>query len=142
MRFVYLEVVVTRTAHGTFDVKLTPQTEDAVSPGIGRAAMEKRFDGDLVANSQGQMLSFLSGESGSAGYVAMELVIGSLYGRHGTFVLQHDGLMDRGAQQLSVVVVADSGTQELSGLKGHMDIEIDGGDHRYELTFTLGDEAG
>lgn len=132
---------MTHTARGTFDVTITPQAGDASSPGIARSLLDKRFEGDLVATSRGQMLSFFAGEPGSAGYVAMEFVSGELHGRRGTFVLQHDGHMNRGSQQLSVVVVADSGTQDLVGLKGHMSIDADGGQHRYELTFTFEDEA-
>ena len=133
---------MTRTAHGKFDVTLTPQAADHAASGINRSLIDKRFKGDLVATSQGQMLSFLGGESGSGGYVALECVTGVLHGRRGTFVLQHDGLMERGAQKLSVVVLADSGTHGLSGLQGHMSIDIDGGQHVYALTYTLGDEAG
>ena len=57
-----------------------------------------------------------------AGYVAMERVIGTLEGRTGTFALQHSGTMTRGAQQLSVTVVPDSGTGELTGLSGTLTI--------------------
>ena len=72
-------------AAGPFEVKLTPQPpgEDAV---LGRFALDKAFHGDLEATSKGQMLAFSSSIKGSAGYVAMEQVVGTLHGRQGTFV--------------------------------------------------------
>jgi hypothetical protein len=74
---------------------------------------------------------------GSAGYVAMERVTGTLHGRSGTFVLQHSGTMTRGAPQLAITVVPDSGTGELTGLGGKMAIIIADGKHSYELDYTL-----
>ena len=124
------------TAAGPFEVKLTPQPpgEDAV---LGRLALNKDFHGDLEATSTGQMLAFSSSVKGSAGYVAMEHVSGSLRGRQGTFVLQHNGIMTRGEGQLSVTVVPDSGTEGLVGLSGTMRIDIAGGKHSYVFEYTL-----
>jgi hypothetical protein len=99
--------------------------------------LDKQFHGDLEASSQGQMLAFRSEVKGSAGYVAMERVRGSLNGRTGAFVLQHTGTMVRGEQQLSIKVVADSGTGELTGLEGSMAIIITDGKHSYEFGYTL-----
>jgi hypothetical protein len=69
--------------------------------------------------------------------VAIEQVTGTLLGRSGSFVLQHHGLMDRGAKQLVIVVVPDSGTGQLAGLAGRMDIRITDGKHFYSFDFTL-----
>jgi hypothetical protein len=77
---------------------------------------------------------------GSAGYVAIEKVTGKLHGRAGTFVLQHTGTMNRGAQKLSITVVPDSGTGELVGLSGKMNIIIAGGKHSYEFDYSLADK--
>ena len=85
------------------------------------------------------MLTAISPEEGSAGYVAVEEVRGTLHGREGSFLLQHHGLMDRGAQQLSITVVPDSGTGELRGIAGTMTLTIGDGAHAYELTYRLGD---
>ena len=74
---------------------------------------------------------------GSAGYVALEQVTGTLHGRTGTFYLQHSGTMDRGAPTLSVTVVPDSGTGALTGLTGRMNIIIEAGAHPYEFDYTL-----
>ena len=123
-------------AAGPFEVKLTPQPpgEDAV---LGRLTLDKTFHGDLEAASKGQMLAFRSGVEGSAGYVAMEQVVGTLQGRRGSFVLQHSGSMTRGNGELAVTVVPDSGTEELEGLSGTMRIEIAGGKHSYVFEYTM-----
>ena len=128
-------------AAGSFDVKLVaqPHADGVGDPGIGRMALDKRFHGDLDASSLGQMLAFRSPVQGSAGYVAMERVTGCLHGRTGSFVLQHSGIMDRGAQQLSLAVVPDSGTDDLTGLSGNMKINIVDGRHSYEFDCLLPD---
>ena len=125
-------------ARGTFEVKLTPQADgDAGAAGLARMLLDKRFQGDLEATSQGQMLSAGTAVQGSAGYVALERVSGALRGRTGTFVLQHQGLMDRGRPSLTITVVPDSGTGELAGLAGTMGIAIADGKHSYDFDYTL-----
>ena len=127
-------------AAGTFEVKLTPQKPDnkeAESASVGRMSIDKKFSGDLEAASTGEMLAAMTAVKGSAGYVAIERVSGTLHGRSGTFVLQHSGTMTRGGPELSVTVVPDSGTGELVGLAGRMKIKIDAGKHFYEFDYTL-----
>ncbi len=127
-------------ASGTFEVKLTPQKPDnreAESTNLGRMSIEKKFSGDLEATSKGEMLSAMTDVKGSAGYVAIERVSGTLQNRTGTFVLQHSGTMTRGLPELSVTVVPDSGTGDLAGLAGRMTIKIDAGKHFYEFDYTL-----
>ncbi|HEU0297950.1 MAG TPA: DUF3224 domain-containing protein [Longimicrobium sp.] len=121
-------------ASGTFEVKLTPLDSEGVP---ARMSIDKQFHGDIQGASKGQMLAAMTGVEGSAGYVAMELVTGTLAGRSGTFVLQHSGTMNRGAPSLTITVVPDSGTGELAGLEGTMTIEIVNGQHSYELEYTL-----
>jgi hypothetical protein len=129
---------VTTRASGTFDVKLNPQPADDYTDGVvlGRLTIDKQFQGDLEGTSKGQMLTGMSAVKGSAGYVAIERVTGTLAGRSGTFVLQHTGTMARGAQNLSVSVVPDSGTGELIGLSGTMTIDVAAG-HAYAFDYTL-----
>jgi hypothetical protein len=132
--------MTTQHATGTFDVKITPQKPDnppAEESRIGRMSIDKQFHGDLEATSKGEMLAVQTETKGSAGYVAMERVTGTLRGRKGTFVLQHSATMDRGKPSLSVTVVPDSGTGELAGLTGSMKIIIDAGKHSYEFDYTL-----
>jgi Protein of unknown function (DUF3224) len=123
-------------AVGTFEVKMTPQKPHDDS-GVGRMALDKQFQGDLEATSQGQMLAFMSGVKGSAGYVAIERVVGTLHGLAGSFVLQHSGTMTRGVPELSVTVVPDSGTEGLAGLAGRMTINVDASGHSYEFEYTI-----
>ncbi len=132
---------MTMHASGAFDVKLVPQpASDDASTAIGRMTIDKQFHGDLAATSKGQMLAHRSAVDGSAGYVAMEIVSGTLGDRQGTFVLQHTGTMTRGARELSVTVVPDSGTGDLVGLSGRMEIIIAaGGEHSYTFDYALDD---
>ena len=122
-------------ASGGFDVKLTPQSSGDES--IGRLIIDKQFHGDLDARSKGEMLAAGTAVKGSAGYVAVEKVTGMLNGRTGTFVLQHSGTMTRGEGKLNVIVVPDSGTDELVGLSGTMAIIIKDGKHFYEFDYAL-----
>jgi hypothetical protein len=133
---------MTTHASGTFEVRLSPQVDgEAGGACVGRMLIDKSFAGDLEATSKGQMLAVRTSTEGSAGYVAMEMVNGKLDGRTGTFVLQHAGTMERGAQQLSITVVPDSGTGELAGLVGRMEIDFSGGGHAYRFDYTLGEGA-
>jgi maltooligosyltrehalose synthase len=124
-------------ATGTFQVKLDPQAVTFEASGLGRLSIDKQFQGDLQAASKGEMLAHRTAVQGSAGYVAMERVEGTLHGRAGTFVLQHSGTMNRGVQQLALTVVPDSATGELEGLSGSMKIIIDDGRHSYEFEYEL-----
>ena len=125
-------------ASGTFEVKLAPQAPDAEADAtLGRLSIDKQFHGDLEGASHGQMLTAGTDVEGSAGYVAMERVRGTLHGRRGTFALQHSGTMTRGAPGLAIRVVADSGTGELAGLSGSMSITIVEGKHSYDFEYAL-----
>src|SRR5215469_16289157 len=132
------DAAVTGHANGTFEVKLMPQPVEDKDAGIGRMSIDKQFHGDLEAVSKGEMLSATGNVKGSAGYVAIERVSGTLQGRKGSFVLQHNGVMNRGTPQLNISVVPDSGTDQLAGLTGIMTIKIDEGKHSYEFDYTFG----
>lgn len=129
---------VSATARGPFDVTLARQADAGAHESLGRMTIDKRFHGDLEAASQGQMLSAGTGAKGSAGYVAIERVTGTLGGRRGSFVLQHSGTMNRGAPSLAITVVPDSGTDGLAGLTGTMTIDVaPGGKHSYAFAYML-----
>jgi len=132
---------MTQHASGPFDVKLAPQKPDsevAQAANLGRFTIDKQFHGDLEATSKGEMIGAQTEVKGSGGYVAMERVTGTLKGRRGAFVLQHSGTMTRGAPSLTVTVVPDSGTGELKGLAGKMNIIIaPDGKHSYEFDYTI-----
>jgi len=123
-------------ATGEFDVKLVPQTDMEV-PNLGRLTINKTFRGDLVATTQGQMLSAGTSVANSAGYVAIERVEGELKGKKGSFILQHSGTMDKGKPSLLVTVVPDSGTDELTGISGTLNIIITDGNHSYDFDYEL-----
>jgi hypothetical protein len=125
---------------GPFDVKVTavaPDTEVGKAANLGRMTIDKRFHGPLEAVSKGEMIAVQGEVKGSAGYVAMERVTGTLNGKKGSFVLQHSATMDRGKPSLFVTVVPDSGTDELKGITGWMNIVIEGTKHFYEFNFEL-----
>jgi hypothetical protein len=126
-------------ANGTFDVKVAPLplSYDGGDANAGRFSLTKQFHGDLDAASNGEMLTAGDPKSGSAGYVTVERVSGTLGGRRGAFALQHSGTMDGGAQSLSVTVVPGSGSGELAGISGAMKIIIEGGKHSYEFEYAL-----
>lgn len=126
-------------AKGTFRVKLLPLPFEGVDAELklGRMSIDKEIEGDLVATTRGQMLTAMGAVPGSAAYVAIERVEGSLLGKRGSFALQHTGVMDRGRPSLSVLVVPDSGTGELTGLTGRFTIQIEAGVHRYEFEYEL-----
>ncbi|MGC2269867.1 MAG: DUF3224 domain-containing protein [Candidatus Acidiferrales bacterium] len=134
---------MTKHATGTFDVKVIPNAPEDREDGstLGQMSLDKQYHGDLEGASKGQMLTAATEVKGSAGYVAMERFTGTLNGRKGSFVLQHTGTMNRGALQLSVTVVPDSGTGELVGLTGKMAIIIADGKHSYDFEYTLPDTS-
>jgi hypothetical protein len=127
-----------KTITGKFEVEMKPLDAHYAGDGenkLARMSLNKSFEGDLTASSKGEMLSVMTATKGSAGYVALENVEGTLLGKAGTFVLQHYGLMASGMHELTLEVVPDSGTRELVGLSGAMKINNEGGEHSYEFTF-------
>jgi hypothetical protein len=128
-----------KRATGSFEVSLQAisNAEVTADPMLGRILLTKKFSGDLAATARGQMLSAMTTVKGSAGYVAIDHVTGELDGRKGSFVLQHSGAMNRGAQSLSIMVVPDSGTDELTGLSGTLSINIIDGKHFYDFIYSL-----
>jgi Protein of unknown function (DUF3224) len=130
---------MTQHAAGTFEVSMKPLSSPEDPPGAfpGRMSLDKQFSGDLVAVGHGQMMTAMTQTQGSAAYVAIERVTGTLHGRAGSFVLQHSGTMNRGVPQLSVTVVPDSGTDALTGISGRLAIRIADGKHFYEFDYSL-----
>jgi hypothetical protein len=124
-------------ATGPFDVKVTPQPA-ADDTAVGRMTLEKTWHGDLDATSKGVMLALSTATKGSAGYVAIEEVHGTLDGHRGSFALQHSGIMNRGEGSLTISVIPDSGTDELTGLTGTLQIDVaPGGKHAYRFEYAL-----
>jgi hypothetical protein len=124
-------------ASGTFEVKLVPQDDKSEDATPGRMTIDKQFHGDIEGVSRGQMLTALTSVEGSAGYVAIERVSGTLNGRSGSFTLQHSSVMRRGEPQQNIIVVPDSGTEQLEGLSGRMTIKVADGKHSYDFEYTI-----
>ncbi len=124
-------------ARGTFEVKLTPEEDKTGEAIVGRMTIDKQFEGEIEGTSAGLMVMAGTAVQGSAGYVALEKVTGSVNGRRGSFYLQHSGTMRRGLGQLTIIVVPDSGTDELTGLDGKLDINITEGKHFYDFEYIL-----
>jgi hypothetical protein len=124
---------------GEFDVKMQPEamSEVAADSGVGRMSLDKTYHGALEATGKGEMLAYMDRALGSGAYVAMEQVRGTLDGRAGAFLLHHTGVMTRGAPGLAVKVVPDSGSGELAGLSGTLNIRIEGGKHYYDFDYAL-----
>jgi len=128
-------------AAGTFEVKINPLAayNTSADAKVARMSIDKEFHGGLEATSKGEMLTAGTDTKGSAGYVAIERVTGILNERRGDFVLQHNATMTRGEPYLNIIVVPDSGTDELIGLSGTMHIAIEKGRHSYEFQYRLPD---
>jgi hypothetical protein len=125
---------------GEFVVELKPLEPYAQGIGgvnLGRMSLDKQFSGPLTATSKGEMLNAMTAVQGSAGYVVIEQVHGTLAGKEGSFVLQHFGIMDKGQGRLIMEVVPDSGSGQLAGLSGKMSIIIENGKHFYEFDYEL-----
>ncbi len=133
------DVLMTGHATGTFEVKVVPQpAADPSKPAVvSRMTIDKQFHGGLDGTSRVEMLTAGTDVKGSAVYVAIEQFTGTLAGRKGSFLLHHTGIMTRGAPQLTVSVVPDSGTGQLVGLTGEMNIIIADGRHSYDFAYTL-----
>ena len=123
-------------ATGPFDVAMQPQS--AADAAVGRFTLDKKYHGDLEGTGAGEMLTGMTAVPGSAGYVAIEKFTGTLAGRRGSFHLQHRGTMNRGTPTLDITVIPDSGTGELTGIQGTMEIQIArDGSHSYTFHYSL-----
>ncbi len=130
---------MSQRATGTFEVKVAPiPGEKGDRPSFPRFTLDKRYSGDLEGTSQGEMMTVNGTVEGSAAAVAIEHFNGSLNGRKGSFALVHSGTMRRGGEFSMIIrVVPDSGTEQLEGLTGTLEIVIEGGQHFYHLDFSL-----
>ncbi len=126
------------TARGEFDVVMTPQETDEAGGPVGLLLLDKTYRGSLEATARGQMIAFRSEVEGSAGYAALEQVTGTLDGRSGSFVLLHHGAMQQATPtDWGISVVPDSGTDELAGLSGELEISVVEGRHEYTFHYSL-----
>lgn len=127
------------TITGEFEVKIVPV--DSEDSQIGMMLLDKKYLGDLDATGKGRMLTGMTSVKNSAAYVAIERIEGVLKGKRGNFLIQHSGSMSKGSQTLVIRVVPDSGTGDLLGLEGTMDIRIVDRKHFYDFQYTLPEAA-
>jgi hypothetical protein len=127
---------MTHHAHGTFTVSVKPLTPPPAE-GLSRFSLDKEIHGDLEATSKGEMMGGGDYKQGTAGYVAIEMITGTLNGKHGSFALQHSSTRDQSGAKMNIIVVPGSGTDELKGIAGTFTIKIENGKHDYELDYTL-----
>ncbi len=127
------------TARGLLDVNIEAEPPFLEQDGLklNRNVVRKEFSGDMVGTSEAQMIAAFTDTPGSAGYVAIEHFTGSVGGKSGSFVLQHSGVMNKGDAQLTVTIVPDSGTGELAGISGTLEIDNNEGQHSYALDYEL-----
>lgn len=127
------------TARGPMDVNIEGEPPYLEQDGLklNRNVVRKVFSGDMVGASEAQMIAAFTATPGSAGYVAIEHFTGSVGGRSGSFVLQHSGVMTRGDGRLKVTIVPDSGTGDLAGISGTLEIHNNEGQHSYVLDYEL-----
>lgn len=119
---------------GRFTIEMTPG--DAVVPGTGRFDFTKIWTGGVAGTSSGTMLSAGDPVTGNAGYVAMEVFEGRIGGRTGTIAFQQCGTMQPGDTDLRYLVAPGSGTGDLAGVVGHLDLTVDRGEHEVTLHLT------
>ncbi len=94
-----------------------PYNEIEGAPKLTRVKVTKTYHGDIEGESTLEYLMMYR-QDGTASFVGLERVVGSLGGRSGTFVLQHKGTFEGGKAKVECFVVSGSGTGELSGIRG------------------------
>jgi hypothetical protein len=99
----------------------------AEGPELSRIHVEERFSGDIDGGGVVEFLQAARGD-GSASFVGIERVTGTLAGRSGTFLLQDQGTVEGSRVRGSWFVVPGSGTGGLSGLRGEGGFEANLGE--------------
>jgi hypothetical protein len=87
------------------------------TPKLSRISSTKSYKGDIVGGGKLEYLMMYRAD-GTASFVGLERVTGSVGGRSGSFVLQHSGTFEGGVAKVMLSVVRDSGTGDLRGLTG------------------------
>ncbi len=123
-------------AQGTFTVDIKPLSP-APADGLARFSIDKQIHGDLEGSTKGEMFAGGDFTKGTAGYVAIEVVTGTLSGKQGSFALMQMATMDANGPHLTAKVVPGSGTGALVGIAGTFTIDPSGGKHLWTLDYTL-----
>lgn len=125
----------TTSSEAHFDIDLRPG--DALLPDSGRFDFTKTWGGAMVGTGHGVMLSAGDPATGAAGYVALERFEGSLDGRTGGFALQQSGTMSNAGAEMSYLIVPGSGTDDLTGIAGAIELITDTGTHQVRIDYRL-----
>lgn len=126
-----------RFAINSWDEK--PYNEGQDVPKLTRAAVTKTFTGDVEGEGQVEYLMMYRSD-GSATFVGLERIVGSINGKNGSFVLQRNGEFEGGQARESYSVVSGSGTGELRGLAGTGVSSVGHGlEHPFVLDYELPD---
>jgi hypothetical protein len=130
------EAAMPHHAQGTFTVDIKPLSP-APADGLSRFSIDKQIHGDLEGSTKGEMYAGGDYTKGAAGYVAIEVVTGTLDGKQGSFALMQMATMDASGLKLTAKVVPGSGTGALQGIAGTFTIDPTGGKHLWTLDYTL-----
>lgn len=128
-------------ANGRFAIKSwdeKPYGEAPELPKMTRASVMKTFTGDLAGEGQVEYVMMYRSD-GSATFVGLERIVGTIGGKAGSFVLQRVGVFEDGFAKESYSVVPGSGTGELRGLRGEGHTAVGHGmEHPFSLNYELG----
>ncbi|KAA2252418.1 DUF3224 domain-containing protein [Solihabitans fulvus] len=91
--------------------------EPADGPVLTRIHVEESFDGDIEGVGVVEFLQSANAD-GSASFVGIERVNGTIAERSGSFLLQDTGIVEGDQVKGDWFVVPGSGTGELAGLRG------------------------
>ncbi|MEK6397197.1 MAG: DUF3224 domain-containing protein [Terriglobus sp.] len=127
-------------ATGTFQVsvKAAEASEIGKAAGLGRMTIDKVWSGAIEGTSKGEMITSAVGTT--MVYVALETMTVKVNGKSGTFVFAHKATMntaDPKSGAMDITVVPDTGTGELKGIEGSLQIVIDKSGHSYDFSYTL-----
>ncbi|MBO0685866.1 MAG: DUF3224 domain-containing protein [Candidatus Dormibacteraeota bacterium] len=127
-------------ASGTFDIDSWEERpwDEGEGARLTRVRVTKTFHGDFECVSTAELLMAVAQVETSRAYVGFERVAGRVQGRLGSFVLHHNAFASAAAGEARWLVLPDSGTGELHGIRGEARIDIDpDGTHRFTLDYDL-----
>ncbi len=107
-------------AQGTIEVKSyepKPYESPEAGPQLNEIHVVETFKGDVEGEGRVRFLQALR-RDGSASFVGIERVVGTLAGRRGSFLLQDEGTLVGDKVEGRWFVIAGSGTEALAGLRG------------------------
>ena len=84
---------------------------------LTRAKVSQAYEGDLSGEGSAEFL-MSHAANGTASFVGIELITGTLSGKTGSFIIQHVGTYDSNGACSTWAVLPDSGTGELIGISG------------------------